>query len=447
MPQKELRKDMEDNSLDEKPYIKEKIKKNHSRGIGKWFMRFFLAICVAVVFGVTAGVTFVIVRPWMEKKGIILATDTKETTAESVELRTYPEPDDTSPEPTTQEDSPSVPDDSAELSDAQKAWIRSQINAGLGRYSLNSGDYGELDGALNAIYRESCFSLAFVTSGSVTMPGVIIHFDGDGELLILTNTTQLAAEGIKVSFYPLQEMSYDAVVKGYDHVYGLSVISVDSAAIPEDLVKKLRAMPLGNNFRVNECDTVMAIGSPYVTPGSVGVGRVTGIKRNISSVDSCYTMFYTDISIPEGGTGFLIDIDGALVGVMTSSASPEYPGYAAAVATDEITMALNSMCSGRPASLLGIYGQTVTPDMVSAHAMPQGVYISAVLPGNAAYNAGISAGDIIVGISTEEITTVDQLTRKLLSAHLPNETVILRIMRDSADGYKEMSINVTLGAR
>jgi hypothetical protein len=46
-----------------------------------------------------------------------------------------------------------------------------------------------------------------------------------------------------------------------------------------------------------------------------------------------------------------------------------------------------------------------------------------------------------------EITGVSELTQCMTEKHLPGETVIVQVMRQSPEGYKAMEISVTLGAR
>jgi len=440
------------NNRDDKPYIKEKIKRSNSDRFFRWVLRFLAVACMAILFGVAAGVTFVVVRPWAEKLG---GEDVDETTRYVVDLPVYTQDTTTETQTeTTTEETTTVDEAVVELSDEQKNWIRSQITSAISKYNLTASDIDEMDSALNNLYKNSSKSLTTIRGYNgdkvvLSVTGIIFYEVSDSDdVLILANTAStMDARRLTVTFSALDDREYEATLCGYDHVYGLSVIAVSTEDMTDTEINRLSVIKLGNNYKVNECDTVMLVGNPYVAGDTVAVGRITRIVRQNVAIDSVYTLFYTDMILPDGATGYMINTSGELVGIMCSSIAGDITGFATAVGTDEITGALNCMASGAVASLLGIYGQTVTVDMIEVNNMPEGVYVTGVLNDNAAYNAGISAGDIIVGISTEKISCIEDLTSALLTSHLPNETVIVKIMRDSAEGYKEMDVIVTLGAR
>ncbi|MCR5744090.1 MAG: S1C family serine protease [Lachnospiraceae bacterium] len=444
---------MADNNRDDKPYIKEKIKRSNSDRFFRWILRFLAVACMAILFGVAAGVAFVVARPWAEKLGV--TQETEETTRYAIDLPVYTEDTTTETQTVvTTEETTTVDEAVVELSDDQKSWIRSQISSALARYNLTATDIDEMDGVLSTVYKNAgkCLTTIRGYNGdnlTLSITGVIFYNVKDAEdVLILTNTSAtMDVDRLTVTFSALDNREFEATLCGYDHVYGLSVVAVSTDGLTEADMNKIAVMNLGNNYKVNECDTVMIVGNPYVAGDTVAVGRITRIVKQNVAIDSVYTMFYTDMALPEGATGFMVNTSGELVGIMCSALPGDITGFATAVGTDEITGALNCMASGAIASLLGVYGQTVTVDMIEINNMPEGVYVSNVLPDSAAYNAGISAGDVIVGMSTEKVSCIEDLTDALLTSHLPNETVIVKIMRDSAEGYKEMDINVTLGAR
>jgi S1-C subfamily serine protease len=74
--------------------------------------------------------------------------------------------------------------------------------------------------------------------------------------------------------------------------------------------------------------------------------------------------------------------------------------------------------------------------------VPNGVLLSGVGPDSPADEAGIRAGDVIVGLGTHDVADLQGLT-DALRAHRPGDTVELRYLRDG----REDTVTVTLGSR
>ena len=77
--------------------------------------------------------------------------------------------------------------------------------------------------------------------------------------------------------------------------------------------------------------------------------------------------------------------------------------------------------------------------------MPQGVYVSSVMDGTGAADAGLIKGDIITAINGEEITSMSELKEELCY-YAAGTTVELTIMQGSPTGYQAKTVPVTLGA-
>ena len=71
--------------------------------------------------------------------------------------------------------------------------------------------------------------------------------------------------------------------------------------------------------------------------------------------------------------------------------------------------------------------------------LPIGVYITAVTDNSAADNAGLQAGDIIIEVDGEVITTFDELTAKK-NEHKAGESVEITYTRNGVDN----TVTVTL---
>jgi S1-C subfamily serine protease len=72
----------------------------------------------------------------------------------------------------------------------------------------------------------------------------------------------------------------------------------------------------------------------------------------------------------------------------------------------------------------------------------RGVKLSGVTPGSPADKGGLRAGDIIIGLSTHDVSDLQAMT-DALRAHKPGETVAVKFIRDG----ETKTIEVTLGSR
>jgi len=95
---------------------------------------------------------------------------------------------------------------------------------------------------------------------------------------------------------------------------------------------------------------------------------------------------------------------------------------------------------------LGIRGRDVNDELSAEFEMPVGVYVSSVVPGSGAEEAGIQSGDIIVGFEDDEISTMAELQYDL-SSYEAGDTVKLTINRLVDGAYETQEIEVTLTDR
>ena len=113
---------------------------------------------------------------------------------------------------------------------------------------------------------------------------------------------------------------------------------------------------------------------------------------------------------------------------------------------DSVERVIQSLTAGSKKPLLGIMGIDVDFGMKYS-SIPEGVYVSEVLNGTPAYNAGIRHGDVIISIADRQITDVASMSR-ILNSLKPGITTNVRLMRGSVNSeYKEIQFELTLGER
>ena len=83
--------------------------------------------------------------------------------------------------------------------------------------------------------------------------------------------------------------------------------------------------------------------------------------------------------------------------------------------------------SGRPT--LGLHGQIISRSISPLTGLPQGLYITEVMPESQAAAQGVQSGDVLLSFDGVRITGSETL-QTLLYAHAPGDTVSAVFYRD-----------------
>ena len=191
--------------------------------------------------------------------------------------------------------------------------------------------------------------------------------------------------------------SFDAELLGSDEGTDIALLRIEA--------DNLTALAFGDSEKIEVGDFVLAIGNPFGIGQTVTSGIVSALGRTGLNVGGYEDFIQTDASINPGNSGgALVDLDGKLVGVnsaiMTPAGGNVGIGFAVPAAmAREIMDQLIEYGEVRRGQL-GIHIQDVTPSIAEALNLDAavGALVSQVVPGSAADEAGIQAGDVILAI-------------------------------------------------
>ena len=138
----------------------------------------------------------------------------------------------------------------------------------------------------------------------------------DKDIFILVQSRRIEdAHRILVTFQDGTEA--EAQIAGSDNITGLSVLSVPTASVPVGNRLQIKEAVLGSSIKsIITGAPVIAIGSPTGTLGSVIYGNVTSADENLELLDNDLCRISTDIYGSNDATGFLINLDGAVIGMI-----------------------------------------------------------------------------------------------------------------------------------
>jgi serine protease Do len=278
--------------------------------------------------------------------------------------------------------------------------------------------------------------------------GVII----DAEGYILTNEHVIGgAEKITVNLS--DGRAFKATLKGTDPRSDLAVIKIEA--------KKLPYAELGDSDLVETGEWAVAIGNPFgfavnSPKPTVTVGVVSAVHRSLPGLPgggagerSYLDLIQTDAAINPGNSGGpLCDLNGKVIGINVAivSTTGGYQGVGFAIPSNTARAIVGDLIKGKKIvyGWLGISAQDITDDMVKFFGLTEktGVIVSGVLKDGPAQRAGIKAGDLILKIDGEAMSSSKDVVRKV-GAKKPGEKITLDILRDK----KPMQVVVAAGER
>ena len=277
------------------------------------------------------------------------------------------------------------------------------------------------------------------------MTGVIAADNGQ-ELLILADSS-ICEKANKWSVTFEDGASYDAALKKQDLNTGLAMFSVSRGNITDATWSAIKVSVLGNSNLVKQGDVVMSLGNMFGYPGGMSYGIVSSTDYRAAFYDGECDVLSTDITYESGGTGALFNMEGEVVGIVSSSVwkTDEQSGLSAYAISDLKTI-IEIMANGESVPYIGIHGTTVTQALKDEQGMPSGVYVVDVDPDSPAMEAGIQSGDVICQVDGKDVGSISTYQSAVLET-AAGRVIRLQGRRLGTDGYVEVDFSVTVGSK
>jgi len=277
-------------------------------------------------------------------------------------------------------------------------------------------------------------SVVQITTTNSTGSGVVYDNKGDvvtNQHVIGTNTTVKVVASVG-------DKTLTAKVIGAFAPDDLAVVRVQSDA------SGLKPAALGDSSTAQIGQIVLAMGNPLGLSDSVTQGIISATGRTVGGSEPgggkalITAAIQTTAAINPGNSGgALVNLAGQVIGVPTLAATLPgqgglAPGIGFAIPSNTVKNIANQLIkSGKVTNsdraTLGITAQTAASDAGTS----VGVAVLAVNVGGTAANAGVRAGDIIVGINDQRVNSVEEL-ESTLSYLQPRTTVRIKYTRGSS---------------
>ncbi|MEI6893581.1 MAG: Do family serine endopeptidase [Colwellia sp.] len=195
-------------------------------------------------------------------------------------------------------------------------------------------------------------------------------------------------------------------------------------------------MKLADSDALRVGDFTVAIGSPFGLGQTVTSGIVSALGRSNLNIEHYEDFIQTDAAINSGNSGgALVNLRGELIGINTAIIGPSggNVGIGFAIPSNMMHNLVKQIIEFGEVhrGILGVSGRSVNSEIAKAMELEvsQGGFIEQVMPDSAASEAGIKAGDVVIGMNGKTIKSFLELRAKIGSMG-PNKIVKLTIIRD-----------------
>lgn len=377
-----------------------------------------------IVFGLMASISFFALKPWAETKfqknpGKVTIPKDKEEDAKDEEKK--------------QEDVVMIPEltlDSYRQMHDQLYEVAREAGKSIVEIKGIHGNEGWI--------RESYDMVNSVSGAVIADTGV--------EMLILgSNSVLKDAEGITVTFD--DGSTYAAELKKQDKNLGIAIFRVMKSQLKSSTLDHVKTAKLGNSNVVARGNTLIALGKPFGYSDGLGYGVASSVRKAISLADGDYRLMLSDIPGSDNGSGFFLNIQGEIVGIIQRRITDDKSLCASnALAISDLKESIELLSNGKSVPYLGIAGIEVTEAIEKEQGIPRGVYVKNIESDSPAMAAGIQCGDIITNVEKSKITTLNAYQNGILK-YEDGDQIKLSGQRRGNNGYVEIEFTVTVGSR
>ncbi len=271
----------------------------------------------------------------------------------------------------------------------------------------------------------------YITQGAGS--GVIIQSDG-----YIMTCNHVISGAMKITVTLKDKKTYSAKLIGTDAENDIAILKIDA--------KNLSAATYGDSSKLEVGDQVIAIGNPLgQLGGTATLGIISALDRSLTIDGRTLNLLQTDASINPGNSGgALFDAAGNLIGIVVAKSTGsdvEGLGFAIPINT-AAEIGKTIIKSGKSISTdeeqeetddntpkIGVSVRDFTEEEAMQEGLSDGagVYILSVTGGNA-QRAGFQAGDKIIAVDREAVSSFEDL-EKILKSHKKGDTVAVTVSR------------------
>lgn len=459
----------EDNiNKDEKGYsfIQEQIASKKKSKLKRMLYSLIWTMVLACVFGIVAGVVFCLSEPtinkilgkYQDKKTVEFPTNSPadEGSETPGSGNAAASPDGTNTAQTnasnsTETDVNENKDTTDKSDDTKTVVIDNYIQADIDDLEDMYTDLRDISTEVNhSIVKVICISSGVdmfqneVEASSIAS-GLIVA-NNEADLLIL-----ISYDKVKETHDLLVELSDSKQVKAklqaYDSDLNLAVIAVSLEDIPDTILDELKPAVLGESYSLVIGSPILALGSPNGFAGSMEFGMISGNDLSSYITDNKVDLFTTDINNYENSDGYIVNMNGEVIGIITSKLKDEVnQDVSTVIGISKIKKTIQSMVNNTDRSYFGIKGVDMTEAALKEAEISCGICVTEVDAESPALKAGLQSGDMIIAINDSPVLSINTFN-SIISSLEPKTKIKVTVRRISSKSTKDLDLEVELGKK
>ena len=265
----------------------------------------------------------------------------------------------------------------------------------------------------------------------------------DGNILTNNHVVSSAQQGGEITVLLNDGKEYKADFVAGDGSTDIAVNKLRNAS-------NLPVMSFGNSDELQVGQQVVAIGSPLGLSATVTSGIISALNRPVRASggeggeSSLIDAVQTDAAINPGNSGGpLVDMQGRLIGMNSVIATNS--GDSGQSGSIGLGFAIPVNQARRIAQQLMDEGKVTQPMIgirLSNNSRERGALVGDVEPDGPAQKAGITHGDLIVGVNDRVIDSADALITAIRARDF-GETVTLKVTRPDSGDVRDVKVTLT----
>ena len=259
--------------------------------------------------------------------------------------------------------------------------------------------------------------------------GVIISPDG---YIITNNHVVENAENVSVKLNDNRE--FEAKIIGRDPSTDIALLKIKA--------DNLTYIKYGDSEQLKLGQWVLAVGNPFNLTSTVTAGIVSAKGRSLGIIDSQYkieSFIQTDAALNVGNSGgALVDTRGLLVGITSAIVSPSgaFAGASFAIPVNIVKKVVEDLKQFGEVhrAIIGVRLQDVTPEIAKKEDLKEirGAYLTEIIPGGSAAEAGLKAKDIITRFNGVSVGSISELQEQVGECR-PGDKVNITYIRNGRE--------------
>ena len=271
--------------------------------------------------------------------------------------------------------------------------------------------------------------------------GVIVGGDG----VVVTNAHVLKVAGTaQISVVLADRRELNARVLLADEKTDIAVLRIEAG--PGGGQARFPHLEFADSDAAEVGDMVLAIGNPFGVGQTVTSGIVSALGRTQVSRSDAQAFIQTDAAINPGNSGgALVDMSGRVVGINTAiyTRSGGSQGIGFAIPANLVKLVVEGALTGRKLERpwLGAKLETVTRDIAGELKLGRvaGAIVARLQDKGPAAEAGLQAGDVIVGVDGHEVDDARAVHYRLTTRGIGNRAQ-LDVIRKGRPARVELAL-------